>query len=187
MAALDAGEISCYTAYGKELWVSRGALAVIVGFRRRLYDPASAYFVPPDAMMRVAYMPQPIADTSHPLQQTYLASARNFADFLAALQAEMPPRPFDLHVNNTASQDKPLRRLVDEDAIAFHTSQSGWWINSAEASAFLPAGESFDDPDSTWFVDPHDWADHDEVERLVAEHRQHWPEIYGPADEAIAA
>lgn len=60
-------------------------------------------------------------------------------------------------------------------------------VRSAVAHAFLPKGESFDDAASAWHVDPHDWADHNESDRLIADHRRRWPEIDGAVPKVFAA
>ncbi|MET1755543.1 hypothetical protein ABVV53_08740 [Novosphingobium sp. RD2P27] len=178
-AALVAGYLSCYTARGTQLWVPRAQLAAAVGFGHKLYDPNDPSFVPPEAVLEVPYLPNPVTADASPYQQEFLASARRMADYFSDLVGAMPPRPFDIHVHRTSTQPSPLRRLIEAHVIAAHSTDRGWWVSAAEARPLLPAGEGFDDPASEWYVDPHDWADHDEVERLITEHRRHWPEIYG--------
>ncbi len=178
MAAVIAGDLACYTAFGTQLWVPRIQLAAAVGFGRKLYEPTDPCFVLPEAVLRVPYLPDPITADAPLYQQEFLMTAQRMADYLTALRDAMPPRPFDLHVHRAAHNTAP-RQLIEGHAITACPSDHGWWVCAAEMRPFLPAGESFDDPTSAWYVDPHDWADHDEVERLSAEHRTHWPEIYG--------
>lgn len=184
-AAIEAGDLRSYTALDNDIWVPRVQVGVIVGLRRKLDDTASAWFLPPAAVMAVPYLPEPITDevaANSPYQRSALITARATADYLTALQAAMPPRPFDIHVDATSPSSAPLRRLIEEQALSVCVSESGWWISTVDVSKFLPEGASFDDPDCPWYVDPHDWADQDEVDRLIWEHRRNWPEIYGTAD-----
>lgn len=189
-AAIKRGDLSCYIAPDGTRWIPRVQLGAAIGFRVKLHDPTSRWFVPPEAIMTVPYMPVLVTNeiaAASPYQARVLTTARDTAEYLKALHAAMPPLPFDLHVNRTAAADAPLRCLVLANAVASYPSDCGWWIHSAEAQVFLPDGESFDAPASAWYADPHDWADQEEVEKLIADHRRRWPEIYSRALEEFVA
>jgi hypothetical protein len=98
--------------------------------------------------------------------------------YLSALRSAMPPRPFDLHVKR-AAEGSPLVGLIHARKVDTHADDTAWWVGLDQVSAFMPNGECVDDPASAWFVGPDDRADHGEVDRLTAEHRRYWPEIYG--------
>ena len=180
LAGIQAQTLSCYTAFGKGLWVSRAQLAPFVGFGHRLYDPRDPWYVPPAAMVQMPYIAAPITEgvaAGSPAQREFLDAARDMATFLASLCKAMPPRPFDLHIHEHQAEASPLLVATETGLLSTYRSSKGWWIVSNEAAALLPTGEGFDEPDSVWFIDPHDRADHDEVDRLCAEHRQRWPEL----------
>ena len=180
MAGLDEGNLSCYTNFGKELWVCDAQLAAVVGFGWKLFDPSSPYFVPPEAMIKPAFWRERIEADAPDYQLKALEDARIAADYLAELGAAMPPRPYDLHVHRR-TEGTPLARMVQDGRLDTHPSERGWWVISAEVIKLLPAGESLEDPESSWYVSPRDWADQDEVDRFIEEHRRNWPEIYDPA------
>lgn len=177
MEALNEGYLSCFTAFGRQLWVSRAQLAAVVGFGRKVHNPTSPYFVPPDAILQVPYAHDPITDASPAYQRRHLTIARHAADYLAALRSAMPPRPYDLHVKKNA-HGSPLVGLIHRHRVDARADDTGWWVISVQVAPFVPDGESLDDPTSIWFVGPGDRADQDEVDRLTDEHRRHWPEIY---------
>lgn len=179
-AAMTAGDLQTYREAQDAWWVSRAQLAAVAGFGRPLSDPADPYFVPPAARMQVCFLPEPITEemlVSMPFQLAYLQAARRTADYLQRLLDAAPPRPFDLHVHRDAPIT-PLRVLAESSKLRCWPSNKGWWISSAEARAHLPAGESFTDRASAWYVDPLDHADQDEIQRFITEHRERWPEIY---------
>jgi hypothetical protein len=178
MSALTAGTLPSFTGWGQQFWVSRVQLAAVAGFGRKLYDPQDPYFVPPEAMLRMPYLREPVTAQSPPYQQKYLEVARRAAAYLVTLRNEMPARPADLHIKPSRGVTSPLDQLITAQALQSYPSSEGRWVVAAEAGAYLPAGESFDNPSSAWYVDPHDWADQDEIDRLIADHRREWPEIY---------
>ena len=181
-AAIKAGHLSCYIALNGGRWVSRAQLAAVAGFGRKLYDERDPCFVPAEAMLIVPYLSNPVTQAiaaASPYQRQVLSTARLTADYLAALRAAMPPRPHDVHVHETSNNASSLLPLIRLERINTHRSSCGWWLIGDEVRRFLPSGDSLDDPASAWYVDVHDRADHDEVDRLIAEHRRYWPEIYG--------
>jgi hypothetical protein len=181
MAALDAGNLSCHTDNGRASWVFDAQLAAIVGFGRKLNDPGSPYFVPPEAKITPCFLPERIRVNSPFYHLKALADARLAADYLTNLSAAMPPRPYDLHVHRDA-EGTPLASLAKDGSLDLHPSDRGWWVSSVQLLQRLPAGESLYDPASAWYVDPHDWADHDAVDEFLARHRRQWPEIYDSAE-----
>lgn len=179
-AAISEGILQCYRALNGERWVSRAQLAAAVGFGRKLYAPSDPCFVPTTAVLTVPYLTQQITDevaAASEYQRFVLQIARRAGNYLDALQAAMPPRPFTLHVHRTADSTLPLRRLIDRGALGIHPSGCGWWIVADEVQALAPL-EEIDSEDSAWFVGPHNRADHDAVDALVCAHRNDWPEIY---------
>jgi hypothetical protein len=179
--AIRAGELSCYEATARQFWVPRAQLAAVAGFGRRLYDPSHIYFVPPEAMLRVPYTPElvPESPADRSVHQIVtLRTARHAAAYLTALRDAMPPRPYDLHIHRASGGISPLHQLIKTASISAYSSDSGWWVEEGEISNLLPVGENLDDPDRSWFVGPNDRADHKEVERLSADHRRIWPEVY---------
>jgi hypothetical protein len=179
--AIEADHLSCYTALDRARWVSRAQLAGVAGFGRKLYEPASPFFVPERAMMKVPYRPDPVTEAvaaTSWYQRRVLSTAQHTADYLSALRAAMPPRPYDIHVHRTEEVVSPILALVLAEAIRTHPSDSGWWVVAVEVREVMPLGEKLDDLSSAWYVDVHDWADHEEVDRLSTEHRNCWPEIY---------
>ena len=122
----------CYVALDGERWVSRAQLAAAVGFGRKLRDPADPCFVPPTATLTVPYLPTPVTDAAaaaSPYQRFALSTAQRAADYLAALAAEMPPRPHDLHVHRTSGVQGPLLDLVTAGLISSFPSDRGWWVS----------------------------------------------------------
>lgn len=186
IAAISEDTLLCYVALNGDRWVSRAQLAAAVGFGHKLYDPSDPWFVPPTAVLKIAYLAETITDeiaAASDYQRFVLRIARRAADYLAALQTAMPPRPFTLHVHRTAGHTRPLRQLIERGALAVHPSHCGWWIKSDEVQAIAPDDE-IDNPNSAWFVGPHDRADRDAVDALVEAHRSNWPEIYPALDQA---
>jgi hypothetical protein len=180
--AISAGDLSCYVALNGERWVSRAQLAAVVGFGHKLHDPNDPCFVPPEAMLEVPYLPALVTREvalSSSYQRRVLMTAQYAADYLAALCAAMPPRPFDLHIHRLREDGSPLRSLIKRGAIDAWPTDYGWWVSADEVRAHVPWGDDPDNPDSAWYVSPSDRADHGEVERLCAAHRVHWPELYG--------
>lgn len=180
-AAIEEGQLSCYVALDRARWVSRAQLAAVAGFGRKLHEPASPFFVPESAMMKVPYLPELVTEAvaaASWYQRRVLSTARHTAEYLLALRAAMPPRPYDVHVHRTQHKASPLLALIQAGIIRAHSSDCGWWVAAEEVREFMQPPEKLDDLRSAWYVDAHDWADHDEVDRLSAEHRSCWPEIY---------
>ena len=177
--AIAIGTLPSYLSVEGRRWVMQAELAAAVGWGRRLYDSHCPYFVPPKAIAPTFYLSEPITAATMHWQREFLKEACHKAEYLARLQDDQPPRPFDLHVHGMASLDLPLRGLIGAGAIEVHHGYRGWWVSSDEVLPMLSLGDSLDDPASAWYVDVHDRADHDEVDRLIAEHRRYWPEIYG--------
>jgi hypothetical protein len=89
----------------------------------------------------------------------------------------MPPRPYDLHVHRLSGFPSPLLYLITAGLINSFPSDRGWWVSTSEVENYATKGE-VDDPESPWFVSPHDRADQDALDALTEAHRSNWPEIY---------
>ncbi|RVT92993.1 hypothetical protein [Sphingomonas crocodyli] len=178
-AGIGSRMLRYYTSPRLETWVDYVALVSHAGLGRRLHDPESIYFVPPTAKRRIAYWDDPV-DEADPKVLTMdiqaLVAARERAKTLHQMSKYLPPWPYDLRVAWFADGDLPLAELIKAGRLDAYPGGRCWWVRAAEAAELLPAGESFDDPSSDWYVSPHDRADHDEMARLLSEHRQNWPE-----------
>ncbi|RVT93130.1 hypothetical protein [Sphingomonas crocodyli] len=183
-SAVRSGAIPTFVSTDGKTWVSYVDLFINMGQGRRLRDPASAFFVSPEAMRRISYSSDQIDAAGPDLSErnkVTLAGAKRIAATLAQLRKDLPPWPYDLRVPWSEDFDFPLAAFIKAGQLDAYPSGRCWWVRSVEATKLLPIGESFDDPASPWFVGPHGRADHAEVVRLSAAHRRHWPEIYGPA------
>ncbi len=181
LEAIKSNTLLCHTDLGRGCWVSRAQLATTLGFGRRLYDPAAEFSVPADAVLAIPYLDTPITPEvarASRIQASALASARAMAQFLADLRTLMPPPQFDMHVRDVEACVSPLQSLIVENSVDAHPSHCGWWVSRATVEPLLPSNASLDDPESHWFVSPHDYIDHAEVERLATMHRRCWPEVY---------
>ncbi|MET1755544.1 hypothetical protein ABVV53_08745 [Novosphingobium sp. RD2P27] len=174
--------IPYYHSSYSQTWVPYAELAIDAGLGIPLDDPTCPYFVPPRARAKPVFLPELITGSVAAGCPTYRAAldrSRVKAQFLTNLRLEFPPRPYDLRVQWFPDDQRPLTRMIHIGLLDAFPGDRCWWVVGTDAQKLLPPVDYSGDGLGNEFCNPQAWTDHDALDRFDAEHRRHWPEIYG--------